>query len=1152
MDAQISGSVFMCRLCNQFSPSHALLLTHCSQLHPLQEQHEDIIVALQPLAGVPLEATAEFSVKRKRGRPKGSTNKAHRAQKNGFDGSTQSPEDNVQIEDGQKLEEDKQCDGNKISELKCIDCYRLFSNRRQFVKHICLKKQYEEEEDDYSGNSVQPSKRKKKSLMPSDGQSLTSKDGKKSIINVVLTEDESLPGVIQMTPVEKTINSPEGTNIPDKSQDTAVSQDEQPHSEPASNVGETKAVHVPSSDDTESGPGKGFQEYSIKQDVSNEVPSQLKVFACEFCNKIFKFRHSLMSHLRTHTQEKPFKCPHCDYASTIKANLTVHLRKHTGEKFSCQHCTFKCLNPGHLKVHVERVHLKVKQHCSFCQKKYSDVKNLIKHIEKSHNLKDAMIYKNYKELRLKTRQGLRQLLYHCPTCSRCFKNQTERERHLLVHGPQRPFSCPLCDQARTSLASLSAHVKKHPFLYLCYTCDRTFVSSQRLKSHLIESHADLNQEQAFTECIKKSFCLMNDGKIWATDEENVGKEGGLQIEGNNELGDESREEEIGISKEWRNTEEESLRVVAMEVTRQEKNDIEPQGKNKESECASEGYDQKLQMENVQEKQKATFVEALTTTETFHSAVTSKQGHAPLLNDTTTNPNIQQDVDKSCAMNTQEANDNHDTHLPSSLSEEDTQITPPAMKISAFQQVLSSLPKALLDLETYQQLRKIYGDLECQYCGKLFWYKVHYNAHVRTHTKEHLHYCSKCNYSSITKSSLKRHQNQIHSGLVLSCSSPGCKYSTPDKYKLRVHQRTHQQEDNSACPICHQSFPEHRLKRHIQISHPETLPVKGQMMKRAEKCPYCESYYLKNSTEFQQHIWAHQGVKPLKCNICDYATRSRYNLKNHMNRHVSESSFICDLCSKKFKSKLSLKNHRMSHTNQGKKLKCSECDFSSGFKAALCRHMEQHATFKPFHCALCHYSCNTSGPLKRHYKTKHPGQEYQNAGEGHLDPENATQQGTKCPQCTYVYGTKWELNRHMKNKHREKGMECTWEVEETVESQYVPLEQEGVLAEEHPAALKDNETDNILHQIVELTSETRDAITSMVAMAPGSVTVVEQVADEGEVSDHQLMVVNAEGGLSGEQVMVVEEGHELEALTVLTQDDNTHHYIVYVQEQTVEI
>lgn len=64
----------------------------------------------------------------------------------------------------------------------------------------------------------------------------------------------------------------------------------------------------------------------------------------------------------------------------------------------------------------------------------------------------------------------------------------------------------------------------------------------------------------------------------------------------------------------------------------------------------------------------------------------------------------------------------------------------------------------------------------------------------------------------------------------------------------------------------------------------------------------------------------------------------------------------------------------------------------------------------------------------------------------------------------------------------------------------------------------------------------------------------QVAGEQEITEcsDQLMVVNADGVPEGNQVMVVEDAHGLEALTVLTQGENTHHYIVYVQEQTVEI
>lgn len=52
-----------------------------------------------------------------------------------------------------------------------------------------------------------------------------------------------------------------------------------------------------------------------------------------------------------------------------------------------------------MQVHVERVHLKVKQHCSYCEKKYSDVKNLLKHMDKRHNLKDPAVYHSYQQLR---------------------------------------------------------------------------------------------------------------------------------------------------------------------------------------------------------------------------------------------------------------------------------------------------------------------------------------------------------------------------------------------------------------------------------------------------------------------------------------------------------------------------------------------------------------------------------------------------------------------------------------------------------------------------------------------------------------------------------------------------------------------------------
>ncbi|XP_023143081.2 zinc finger protein ZFAT isoform X2 [Amphiprion ocellaris] len=1191
-----AGSVFMCRLCNLFSPSRSQLQDHCSQLHPQQEPSDDIIIMLHPLAAEPVESLAEGPVKRKRGRPKGSTKKMRTDLTEGKVTSSNGPEDKSEKE--QKRNKDKGERQNSsvenakshkdMSGLECRSCRRSFSNRRQILKHICLREEDEDEDEEEMGtisggaegegsenldpggadpnqtklNAARSGLTREKDVgnfrSQRNSRNRVSKEGdqptgnRKSVISVVLTEDETLPGVFKMVPVED--SSTEIQSAAAQPQCSAAFQSEsQDLTSETAVCDEDPKTEQETSSTTTTETSKGFQEYSIKQDADNLQQSQLKIFACEFCNKIFKFRHSLIAHLRTHTQEKPFQCPHCNYASAIKANLNVHLRKHTGEKFSCDQCPFTCLSPGHLKVHIERVHMKVKQHCSFCEKKYSDVKNLLNHMEKRHNLKDAEVQQSYQQLRLKTRQGLRQLLYHCSTCNRRFKNHLVRDRHLLVHGPQRPFACLLCDHVTTKMATLATHVRKHLFLYVCCVCDKKFVSSQRLKTHLKESHPELDQNQAFTDSINSSFYVVQPGGgVWGSEEDT--ERGGKPDQRTEQEGEDEHVREEGGRSEGGQLSEEREEDQPQKESAEEVQVIEA------TTGSSDRPDEATDMETSHE-----------TTETCNSerpeektldSAAPERIHTLTLEDRTSedaHPAAENtNTSSSAASSSGHVNSSESTHLSSGPLVDESGLSEKVsedLNQSAFQQVLSSLQKTQLNMETFQRLRKIYGELECQYCGKLFWYKVHYNVHVRTHTKEHSHYCSKCSYSSITKSSLKRHQIQKHSDLQLPCPNPGCKYTTPDKYKLQAHLRTHQEKGRSAaCPVCQHSYPENRLKNHIKKSHPDALPAqgKGLMVQRAEKCPYCDSYFLKNSSDFQQHIWAHQGLKPYLCNVCDYAGRSRSNLKTHMNRHNTERRHLCDLCGKKFKSKVTLKSHRLSHTDEGKRFQCSECDFTSVSKPSLLRHMEQHAEFKPFRCALCHYSCNIAGALKRHYNGKHPDQKYENAGPGLPNPDTLKQQGgMKCPECEFVYGTKWELNRHLKSKHSLKVVEGTWEVEEEVEAQYVSVEEEEHLTEAPLAALQDNVN---IQQITEFTSETQDAVASMVAMAPGTVTVVQQlqVADEQEVGSNQLMVLNAEGDLNGDQVMVVEDAHGLEALTVLTQGENAHHYIVYVQEHTVEI
>lgn len=37
-----------------------------------------------------------------------------------------------------------------------------------------------------------------------------------------------------------------------------------------------------------------------------------------------------------------------------------------------------------------------------------------------------------------------------------------------------------------------------------------------------------------------------------------------------------------------------------------------------------------------------------------------------------------------------------------------------------------------------------------------------------------------------------------------------------------------------------------------------VQLKGLIGKRAVKCPYCNFYFMKNGSDLQRHIWAHEG------------------------------------------------------------------------------------------------------------------------------------------------------------------------------------------------------------------------------------------------------------------------------------------------------
>lgn len=454
--------------------------------------------------------------------------------------------------------------------------------------------------------------------------------------------------------------------------------------------------------------------------------TQLKIFTCEYCNKVFKFKHSLQAHLRIHTNEKPFKCSQCDYASAIKANLSVHMRKHTGEKFSCELCSFNCLSKGHLKVHVERVHQKIKQHCHFCKKKYSDVKNLLKHIRESHDMEDGKVKDSYDEYRLQTREGKRQLLYDCHVCDRKFKYELERDRHLMVHGSNRPYGCELCDHGSTKFQALQAHVRKHPFVYVCSVCLQKFVSTVRLKSHFSESHPGVDESMTFADSIKSSFCLLKPGDdiqrdMLRQDELEISKELSLLNAQEVLVTEMDNVEEQEVQGPDTLTTEELVQDPQEEIASTEINNVPAIDTSASVEAQLHGRDSEDLLDKEQMQDNLPNVTCSVTE--FKNNPDEGNTNLPTRTATSETPHMSpkeqmlSEVRTDMSVTQCEA---VSSVTQSSLSPSGTEdlATTQLEEKTAFAQILEQMQKRQLNMEVFARIRKVYGDLECEYCGNL--------------------------------------------------------------------------------------------------------------------------------------------------------------------------------------------------------------------------------------------------------------------------------------------------------------------------------------------------------------------------------------------------------------------------------------------------
>lgn len=119
----------------------------------------------------------------------------------------------------------------------------------------------------------------------------------------------------------------------------------------------------------------------------NQKPD--KMFICQECGAVFKHRHHVVRHMRSHSGERPFRCDECGATFARKCILTNHKRTHTGEKpYICTECGDTFSRKHHLVIH-RRTHTGEKPYkCLHCGAAFARSHHLNRH-RKTHVKLDA-------------------------------------------------------------------------------------------------------------------------------------------------------------------------------------------------------------------------------------------------------------------------------------------------------------------------------------------------------------------------------------------------------------------------------------------------------------------------------------------------------------------------------------------------------------------------------------------------------------------------------------------------------------------------------------------------------------------------------------------------------------------------------------------
>ena len=101
-------------------------------------------------------------------------------------------------------------------------------------------------------------------------------------------------------------------------------------------------------------------DLGVKSDEKPDAIIENSLFLCSECSSAFKFKNSLVKHIKAIHNKLEFKCDVCEKSYNYKTNLRRHISVAHGEssvKYQCGQCNKFYLYSCTLKKHIRKNHM---------------------------------------------------------------------------------------------------------------------------------------------------------------------------------------------------------------------------------------------------------------------------------------------------------------------------------------------------------------------------------------------------------------------------------------------------------------------------------------------------------------------------------------------------------------------------------------------------------------------------------------------------------------------------------------------------------------------------------------------------------------------------------------------------------------------------